>query len=154
VERQRIDFWRGKWKSGWSATPVLGLQKKQKPHLTFMVKMEFKAVTSSCQNRDSLENKHGYHWQNGGMRWIGEIRIDIYTLLSHFSRVWLVAISFSNAWKWKVKGKSLSRVWPSATPWTAAFQAPPSMGFSRQEYWSGMPLPSPYIYTTIYKIGN
>ena len=54
-----------------------------------------------------------------------------------------VAISFSNAWKWKVKGKSLSRVRPSATPWTAAHQAPPSMGFSRQEYWSGVPLPSP-----------
>ena len=53
-----------------------------------------------------------------------------------------VAISFSNAWKWKVKVKSLSRVGPSATPWTAAFQAPPSMGFSRQEYWSGVPLPS------------
>ena len=43
-----------------------------------------------------------------------------------------VALSFSNAWKWKVKRKSLSHVWPSATPWTAAFQAPPSMGFSRQ----------------------
>ena len=54
-----------------------------------------------------------------------------------------VAISFSNAWKWKVKGKSLSRVWPLATPWTAAYQAPPSMGFSRQEYQSGVPLPSP-----------
>ena len=54
-----------------------------------------------------------------------------------------VAISFSNAWKWKVKVKSLSRVWPSATPWIAAYQAPPSMGFSRQEYWSGVPLPSP-----------
>ena len=51
------------------------------------------------------------------------------------------AISFSNAWKWKVKVKSLSHVWPSATPWTAAFQAPPSMGFSRQEYCSGVPLP-------------
>ena len=54
-----------------------------------------------------------------------------------------VAISFSNAWKWKVKGKSLSRVWLLATPWTAAYQAPPSMGFSRQEYWSVVPLPSP-----------
>ena len=54
-----------------------------------------------------------------------------------------VAISFSNAWKWKVKGKSLSRVRLWATPWTAAYQAPPSMGFSRQEYWSGVPLPSP-----------
>ena len=45
-----------------------------------------------------------------------------------------VAIFFSNAWKWKVKVKSLSRVWLLATPWTAAHQAPPSMGFSRQEY--------------------
>ena len=53
-----------------------------------------------------------------------------------------VAISFSNAQKWKVKVKSLSRVQPSATPWTAAFQAPLSMGFSRQEYWSGVTLPS------------
>ena len=51
-----------------------------------------------------------------------------------------VAISFSNAWKWKVKVKSLSRVQLLATPWTAAYQAPPSMGFSRQEYWSGVPL--------------
>ena len=54
-----------------------------------------------------------------------------------------VAISFSNAWKWKVKVKSLSRVRLLVTPWTAAYQAPPSMGFSRQEYWSGVPLPSP-----------
>ena len=54
-----------------------------------------------------------------------------------------VAISFSNAWKWKVKVKSLSRVRLFETPWTAAHQAPPSTGFSRQEYWSGVPLPSP-----------
>ena len=53
-----------------------------------------------------------------------------------------VAISFSNARKWKVKVKSLSRVRLLATPWTAAYQAPPSMGFSRQDYWSGEPLPS------------
>ena len=57
-----------------------------------------------------------------------------------------VAISFSNAWKWKVKGKSLNRIRLLATPWTAAYQAPPSMGFSRQEYWSGVPLPSPICY--------
>ena len=54
-----------------------------------------------------------------------------------------VAISFSSAWKWKVKVKSLSHVRLLATPWTAAHQAPPSMGFSRQEYWTGVPLPSP-----------
>ena len=53
-----------------------------------------------------------------------------------------VAISFSNAWKWKVRVKSLSHVRLLANTWTAAHQAPPSMGFSRQEYWSGVPLPS------------
>ena len=52
------------------------------------------------------------------------------------------AISFSNAWKWNVKVKSLSRVRLFETPWTAAYQAPLSMGFSRQEDWSGVPLPS------------
>ena len=54
-----------------------------------------------------------------------------------------VAISFSSAWKWKVKVKSLSRVRLLATPWTVAHQAPPSMGFSRKECWIGVPLPSP-----------
>ena len=91
-------------------------------------------------------------------------KVLLLLLLSHFSRVWLcnpidgsppgspvpgslqartlewVAISFSNAWKWKVKVKSLSRVWLLATPWTAAHQAPPSLGLSRQECWSGVPL--------------
>ena len=90
-------------------------------------------------------------------------------LLSRFSHVWLcdpidgsppgspipgilqartlewVTISFSNAWKWKVKVKSLSHLWLLVTPWTAAHQAPLSMGFSRQEYWSGLPLPSPWL---------
>ena len=56
-----------------------------------------------------------------------------------------VAISFSNAWKWKVKVKSLSRVRLFTTPRTAAYRAPLSIGFSRQEYWSGVPLPSPIM---------
>ena len=66
-----------------------------------------------------------------------------------------VAISFSNAWNWKVKVKSLSRVRLFATLWTAAYQAPPSMGFSRQEYWSGLPLQAsgltefiPFLFTS------
>ena len=63
-----------------------------------------------------------------------------------------VAFSFSNAWKWKVKVKSLSRVWLLATPWSAAHQAPPSMGFSRQEYWSGVPLPSLKFFISICEI--
>ena len=57
------------------------------------------------------------------------------------------AISFSDAWNWKVKVKSLSHVQLLATPRTAAYQAPPSMGFSRQEYWIGVPLPSPSSYS-------
>ena len=99
-------------------------------------------------------------------------------LLSRFSRIWLcnpidgsppgsttpgilqartlewVAIPFSNAWKWKVKVKSLSRVWLLATPWTEAHQAPPSMGFSRQECWSGVPLPSPAIALAVFNYPN
>ena len=69
-----------------------------------------------------------------------------------------VAISFSNAWKWKVKMKSLSRVQLLVTPWTTAHQAPPSMGFSRQEYWSGvhclLRLPAWFFYKskTVYKV--
>ena len=94
---------------------------------------------------------------------------DLLLLLSRFSRVRLcdprdgsppgspvpgilqartlewVAISFSNAWKWKVKVKSLSCVWLLETPWTAAHQAPSSIGFSRQEYWSGVPWPSSHL---------
>ena len=62
------------------------------------------------------------------------------------------AISFSSAWKWKVKVKSLSHVWLLGTPWTAAYQALPSMGFSRQEDWSGLPLPSIYCLLSLKKI--
>ena len=67
---------------------------------------------------------------------------SIHGILQARTLAW-VAISFSSAWKWKVKVKSLSRVRFFTTPWTAAHQASPSMGFSRQEYWSGVPLPSP-----------
>ena len=63
-----------------------------------------------------------------------------------------VAIALSNAWKWKVKVKSLSPVWLLATPWTTAHQAPPSMVFSRQEYWSGVPSPSLELLYSFYQI--
>ena len=59
-----------------------------------------------------------------------------------------VAISFSNAWKWKVKVKSLSHVRLLTTPSTVAYQAPPTTGFSRQEYWTGVPLSSLKILLT------
>ena len=65
-----------------------------------------------------------------------------------------VAISFSNARKWKVEVKSLSCVRLLATPWTAAHQAPLPMGFSRKEYWSGMPLPSPPRFPRFYQKGS
>ena len=108
-----------------------------------------------------------YHWATREA--IG--RLVAYAMLSHFSRVQLCATAAHQAspslgfsrqehwsglpfpspmhesekWKWKVKVKSLSRVWLLATPWTLAYQAPPSMGFARQEYWSGVPLPSPRL---------
>ena len=65
-----------------------------------------------------------------------------------------VAISFSNAWKWKVKVKSLSCARLLTTPRTAAYQALPSVGFSRQEYWTGVPSPSPSLLqcSTIYRV--
>ena len=66
-------------------------------------------------------------------------------LLQAITLEW-VAIFFSNAWKWKVKVKLLSCVRLLVTPWTAAHQAPPCRGFSRQEYWSGVPLPTPTIF--------
>ena len=69
-------------------------------------------------------------------------RLPVSEILQARTLEW-VAISFSNAWKWKVKVKSLSRVRLFETPWTTAYQAPSSMGFSRQEYWSRMSLPSP-----------
>ena len=56
-----------------------------------------------------------------------------------------VAISFSNSWKWKMKLKTLSHVLLLATPWTAVYQASPSMAFSKEECWSGVPLPSSII---------
>ena len=59
-----------------------------------------------------------------------------------------VAISF-NAWKWKVKVKSLRHVRILVTPWTVAHQAPLLMGFSRQEHWSGVPLSSPFECTVM-----
>ena len=77
-------------------------------------------------------------------------RLPIPGILQARTLEW-VAISFSSAWKWKVKVKSLSCAQLLVTPWTAAYQAPPSMGFSRQECWSGVPLPSPCIHIKIHK---
>ena len=65
-----------------------------------------------------------------------------------------VPVSFSNAWKWKVKVKSLSHVQLLAAPWTAAHQAPLSVGFSRQEYWSGEPVPSPELKNSLLQIST
>ena len=64
--------------------------------------------------------------------------LDSYSVISHEKRLLLL-----NNKVRKVKVESLSRVRLFATPWTVSYQAPPSVGFSRQEYWSGMPFPSP-----------
>ena len=112
-------------------------------------------IMNDHTNYISILGKLSYFW----------CHLFLILLLSHFSHVQLcdpidgtppgspvpgilqartlewVAISFSNAWKWKVKVKMLSHIRLLATPWTAAYQAPLSMRFSRQKYWSGLPLP-------------
>ena len=110
--------------------------------------------------RSSVSSNHAWLWVSnrrwGGARWRcftgytpshthaqHSLQRDSEAKCGNRNRKKKVAISFSTAWKWKVKVKSLSCVRLFATPWTAAYQAPPSMGFSRQEYWSGVPLPSP-----------
>ena len=121
----------------------------------------------ACQYGDSLETDHGSPLASCTFpRTYVSNSILLLLLLSRFSRVRLcnpidgsppgspipgilqarplewVAISFSNERKCRVKVKSLSHVQLPATPWTAAHQAPPSLGFSRQDHWSGWPLPS------------
>ena len=117
-------------------------------------------VGSPCSPRDSQESSPTPQWQNSN--WIPGVsdsvrpprwqptRSVVSGILQARTLEW-VTISFSNAWKWKVKVKSLSHVRLVATPWTAAYQAPLSMGFSRQEYWSGVPLPSPKYLTILLK---
>ena len=125
------------------------------------------SIRSSKYSRCKTYSKHWAKAQRSGPSPGKIILLLLLLLLSRFSCVWLcatpkmaahqptpfpgilqartlewLAISFSSAWKWKVKVKSLSRVQLLATPWTAPYQVSPSMGFSRQEYWSGLPLPS------------
>ena len=103
----------------------------------------------NCELPDVLagfRKSRGTRDQIANIRWIikkaGEFQKNIYFCFIDYAKAF-DCISFSNAWKWKAKVKSLSHAWLLATPWTAAYEALPSMGFSRQEYWSGVPLPSP-----------
>ena len=91
---------------------------------------------SCCVASVMSDSVRPHRWQPPGSAGPG--------ILQAWTLEW-VAISLSNSWKWKVKMKSFSRVWLFKTPSTAAHQAPPSMGFSRQEDWSGVPSPSPLI---------
>ena len=157
------------WEIQWTEKPgglqPMGLQrvrhdwvtKQQKCHL-YVLSWLTRHLWGIRRSENNILRKRGL-----GFELTINVPLESLLLLSHISHVRLratppgspvpgilqartlgqVAISFSNAWKWKVKVKSLSRVWLLAIPWTAAYQAPPSMGFSRQEYWSGVPLPSP-----------
>ena len=101
--------------------------------------VQFSSVTQSCL---TLCNPMGCSPRGSSVHGMSQARMQEW-----------VAISYSNAWKWKVKVKSLSRVRLLLIPWTAAYQAPPSMGFSRQEYWSRVPQHLPNIRNyTMYSI--
>ena len=76
----------------------------------------------------------------GGLQSMGSQKSQIQlTIWTTTTTKWWGHVSL----RWWVKVKLLSRVWLLVTPWTVAYQAPPSMGFSRQEYWSALPFPSP-----------
>ena len=123
-----------KIKSSWNKHMIPSSPNLLFPHLSPSQKMDFSAAAAAAkllQSCRTLCDPIDGSPPGSPIPWILQAR----TLEG-------VAISFSNAWKWKVKVKSLSRVQLLATPWTAAYQAPPSMGFSRQKYWSGVPLPS------------
>ena len=118
--------WRIPWTEGPGKLQYMGLQRDRHNWATNNT-IQYLVVSDSVRPR---------RWQ--------PTRFPIPGILQARTLEW-VAISFSNAWKWKVKVKSLSLVWLLGTPWTGAHQVPPSMGFSRQECWSGVPLPSPTI---------
>ena len=124
----------------------------------------------TLERKDVTHNSCLLHWQEvlypyrhlGGLLW-GLPLLSLQSCLTLCDPIpgilqartleWVV-FSFSNAWNWKVKAKSLSHVWLFETPWTAAYQAPPSMGISRQEYWSEVPLPSPNQYKRIVNLNR
>ena len=102
-----------------------------------MYKIQFKffaAAAAAAKSLQSCPTVKPQRWQ--------PTRFPVPGILQARTLEW-VAVSFSSAGKGKVKVKLLSRVRLFATRWTAAHQAPPSMGFSRQEYWSGVLSPSP-----------
>jgi len=92
--------------------------------------------------KDREDWRAAVHWVTKSQTWFSDWTTTT-QLEYQVTRKELVTKVSSSAWKWKVKVKTLSHVCLFATPWTAAHQAPPSMGFSRQKYWSGVPLPSP-----------
>ena len=103
---------------------------------------------------DQIQTRHQTARENRGQEFVQETA----ALKTQFHKTCF-------AWKWKVKVKSFSCVRLLATSWTAAYEAPPFMGFSRQEYWSGLPLPSqlektshqqnsPQLLTVLHWIGS
>ena len=125
------------------ATPLLGIhtEKTKTERDPWSPVFIAAAAAAAAKLLQSCPTLWPHRWQ--------PTRLPVSGILKARTLEW-VAISFSNAWKWKMNVKSLSRVRLLATPWTAAYQAPLSMGFSRQKYWSGFPLPSPVHCSTIH----
>ena len=160
------------WTAAQQAPPSMGFPGKSTGvGCHHLLRMHLIKSPQMSKNENMIEVQHKYHAGiiledfNTSLS-LSISRLLLLLLLSRVSYVWLcdpidgsppgssvpgilqartlewVAISFSNAWKWKVKVKLLSHVRLLASPWTAAYQAPPFMGFPRQEYWRGVPLPS------------
>ena len=146
----------------WETRRMVPISNKPRKHQVYFSETQLKVITNECN----------FSISETLLSFINSLRAKLASLFSHFSRVWLcdpmhhgppgspvhgilqasilewMAISFSSD-KEVSEVKSLSRVRLFVTPWTVAYQAPLSMGFSRQEYWNGLPLPSPKSQTSM-----
>ena len=130
TQKQNVSLWGAEWVRGkWS--PAESEEEGHKSYRNFGTSIRI----GFCIKRDGkyLNRAGNFNFKRitalGSLEMLlAPVPLGIYTLLRQLL---------------KVKVKSLSRVQLFVTPWTVAHQAPPSMGFSRQEYWSGLPFPSP-----------
>ena len=146
----------------WETRRMVQISNKPRKYQVYFSETQLKVITNECN----------FSISETLLSFINSLRAKLACLFSPFSRVWLcdpmdhgppgspvhgilqasilewMAISFSSD-KEVSEVKSLSRVRLFVTPWTVAYQAPLSMGFSRQEYWNGLPLPSPKSQTSM-----
>ena len=146
--------WEGTFLNSFYETSITPIPKSDKDiirKLQINIPDEYRCKTSQQNTSKSNPATHKMDYSAGYCCWVASVVSD--SVWPHRQQPTRLLHSWGSPGKnievgchfllqW-VKVKSFSHVWLFETPWTAAYQAPPSMGFSRQEYWSGLPSPSP-----------